>query len=65
MIEGSQIDWAGHAHDAAWAMTDSQAFDEAVAAALEFAKKMAIHLSSLQGIMKQAACPLVRTVCTM
>ena len=39
LVEGSQIDWAGHAHDAAWAMTDSQAFDEAVAAALEFAKK--------------------------
>ncbi|WP_078543597.1 alkaline phosphatase [Litchfieldia alkalitelluris] len=39
MVEGSQIDWAGHAHDAAWAMTDTQAFDEAVAAAIEFAKK--------------------------
>lgn len=39
MVEGSQIDWAGHAHDAAWAMNDSKAFDEAVAAAIEFAKK--------------------------
>ncbi|WP_033543540.1 alkaline phosphatase [Planococcus sp. CAU13] len=39
MVEGSQIDWAGHAHDAAWAMTDAQAFDEAVEAALEFAEK--------------------------
>ncbi|CAM4053004.1 alkaline phosphatase [Lederbergia lenta] len=39
MIEGSQIDWAGHAHDAAWAMKDSQAFEEAVEKALDFAKK--------------------------
>ena len=39
MVEGSQIDWAGHAHDAAWAMNDVRAFDEAVQAALEFAKK--------------------------
>ncbi|MBX4383406.1 alkaline phosphatase, partial [Mycobacterium tuberculosis] len=26
MVEGSQIDWAGHANDAAWAMKDSEAF---------------------------------------
>lgn len=39
MVEGSQIDWAGHAHDAAWAMKDSQAFEEAVEKALDFAKK--------------------------
>src|SRR5690625_6167779 len=39
MVEGSQIDWAGHAHDAAWAMADSEAFEEAVQAAVEFAKK--------------------------
>ena len=39
MVEGSQIDWAGHAHDPAWAMTDSEAFDKAVEAALEFAEK--------------------------
>ncbi|UAL49365.1 alkaline phosphatase [Sutcliffiella horikoshii] len=39
MVEGSQIDWAGHAHDSAWAMTDSEAFDKAVEAALEFAEK--------------------------
>ncbi|WP_243298696.1 alkaline phosphatase [Bacillus litorisediminis] len=39
MVEGSQIDWAGHDHDAAWAMNDVKAFDEAVAKALEFAEK--------------------------
>ena len=39
MVEGSQIDWAGHANDAAWAMKDSEAFESAVDAALEFAKK--------------------------
>ncbi|MHC0037682.1 alkaline phosphatase [Pseudoneobacillus sp. C159] len=39
MVEGSQIDWAGHAHDAAWAMKDTEAFEQALAAVLEFAKK--------------------------
>lgn len=39
MVEGSQIDWAGHAHDAAWAMKDSEAFHEAFKAALQFAMK--------------------------
>ncbi|RHW39132.1 alkaline phosphatase [Neobacillus notoginsengisoli] len=39
MVEGSQIDWAGHDHDAAWAMNDIAAFEEALAKALAFAKK--------------------------
>ncbi|WP_406944078.1 alkaline phosphatase [Halobacillus sp. SY10] len=39
MVEGSQIDWAGHAHDAAWAMKDTEAFEKAVKEALDFAKK--------------------------
>ncbi|SHN26097.1 alkaline phosphatase [Gracilibacillus kekensis] len=39
MVEGSQIDWAGHANDAAWAMSDVAAFERAVEAAMEFAKK--------------------------
>ncbi|WP_050183983.1 alkaline phosphatase [Domibacillus robiginosus] len=39
MIEGSQIDWAGHDNDAAWAMKDAEAFEDAVEEALEFAKK--------------------------
>ncbi|MCZ2260811.1 alkaline phosphatase [Sporosarcina sp. G11-34] len=39
MVEGSQIDWAGHANDAAWAMKDTEAFEEAVKEALDFAKK--------------------------
>lgn len=39
MVEGSQIDWAGHDNDAAYAMKDSQAFEEAVKVALEFAKE--------------------------
>lgn len=37
MVEGSQIDWAGHNHDPAWAMKDTEAFEGAVKAALEFA----------------------------
>ncbi|OCA88111.1 alkaline phosphatase [Bacillus sp. FJAT-27225] len=39
MVEGSQIDWAGHDNDAAWAMKDSEAFEKAVEKALAFAKK--------------------------
>lgn len=39
MVEGSQIDWAGHANDAAWAMKDTEAFESAVEVALDFAKK--------------------------
>ncbi|WP_371925834.1 alkaline phosphatase [Halobacillus sp. A5] len=39
MVEGSQIDWAGHAHDAAWAMNDTAAFEEAAAEALDYAKQ--------------------------
>lgn len=39
MVEGSQIDWAGHANDAAWAMKDIKAFEQAVGVALDFAEK--------------------------
>jgi alkaline phosphatase len=39
MVEGSQIDWAGHDNDAAWAMKDSEAFELAVEEAVEFAEK--------------------------
>ncbi|WP_137791894.1 alkaline phosphatase [Bacillus sp. E(2018)] len=39
MIEGSQIDEAGHYHDAAWAMKDIEAFEEALSRVLKFAKK--------------------------
>ncbi len=39
MVEGSQIDWAGHDNDAAWAMNEVEAFEEAVKEAIEFAKK--------------------------
>ena len=39
MVEGSQVDWAGHANDAAYMVYDFLAFDEAVGKALKFAKK--------------------------
>ncbi|MBB6450651.1 alkaline phosphatase [Geomicrobium halophilum] len=39
MVEGSQIDWAGHDNDAGWAMTDVEAFEKAVHAAIEFAEE--------------------------
>ncbi|MFD1067515.1 alkaline phosphatase [Oceanobacillus locisalsi] len=39
MVEGSQIDWAGHDNDAAWAMTDVAAFEAAVQEAIDFAEE--------------------------
>ncbi|WP_339226714.1 alkaline phosphatase [Oceanobacillus sp. FSL K6-2867] len=39
VVEGSQIDWAGHANDAAWAMSDVAAFEKAVEEAIDFAEK--------------------------
>ncbi len=39
MVEGSQVDWANHANDPAYAVTDFLAFDEAVKVADEFAEK--------------------------
>ncbi len=38
-VEGSKVDWAAHANDPAGAVYDLLAFDDAVRAALEFAKK--------------------------
>lgn len=39
MVEGGKIDWACHANDAMTAIKDVFAFDDAVKAALDFAKK--------------------------
>ncbi|QFT87255.1 Alkaline phosphatase 3 precursor [Bacillus sp. THAF10] len=39
MVEGSQIDWAGHDNDVVGAMSDMQDFEEAFQAAIDFAKK--------------------------
>ena len=39
MVEGSQIDWAGHDNDAAYAMKDTHAFEEAVKLAVDFAEQ--------------------------
>lgn len=39
MVEGSQIDWAGEENDAAYAMHDTKAFEEAVHEAIEFAEQ--------------------------
>ncbi len=38
MVEGSQVDWAGHANDPKYMFTDFIAFDEAVKVAVDFAK---------------------------
>lgn len=39
MIEGSKIDWSAHGNDAVGCITEYLAFDKAVEAAIEFAKK--------------------------
>lgn len=39
MVEGSQVDWAGHSNDAAYMVNDFIAFDEAVGKAIKFAKR--------------------------
>ncbi|MEC0093478.1 alkaline phosphatase [Paenibacillus macquariensis] len=39
MIEGSQIDWAGHDNDVVAAMSEMQDFEKAFKAAIDFAKK--------------------------
>ncbi len=39
VVEGSQIDWACHANDPAHLLSDLLAFDDAVQAALDFAKR--------------------------
>nr|WP_269852037.1 alkaline phosphatase [Methanosarcina horonobensis] len=38
MVEGSQVDWAGHANDPIYEVTDFLAFDEAVKVAVDFAR---------------------------
>jgi alkaline phosphatase len=39
MVEGSQIDWAGHANDPFYMVTDFLAFDSAVRVAVDFAAR--------------------------
>ena len=39
MVEGSQIDWGGHANDAQYIITETLDFDKALGVALDFAEK--------------------------
>jgi alkaline phosphatase len=39
LVEGSQIDWAGHANDAEYLVTEMLDFEKTVAAALDYADK--------------------------
>lgn len=39
MVEGSQVDWAGHNNDPIYMVTDFLAFDKAVKAAVDFAER--------------------------
>jgi alkaline phosphatase len=39
MIEGSQIDWGGHANDAEYVISETLDFDQTIGAVLDFAEK--------------------------
>jgi alkaline phosphatase len=39
MVEGSQIDWGGHANDSDYIIEETKDFDQAVTVALDFAEK--------------------------
>ncbi|SFM56647.1 alkaline phosphatase [Ectothiorhodospira mobilis] len=39
LVEGSQVDWAGHDNDVAYALHDFLAFDDAVKVALDYARR--------------------------
>ncbi|WP_153720957.1 alkaline phosphatase [Sporosarcina cascadiensis] len=39
MVEGSQVDWAGHANDVVGAMSEMEDFEKAFKAAIDFAKE--------------------------
>ena len=39
MIEGSQIDWGGHANDANWIITEMLDFDKTIGSVLDFAEQ--------------------------
>lgn len=39
MVEGSQIDWGGHANDAQYVINEMKDFDKAIGAVLDFAEK--------------------------
>ena len=39
MIEGSQIDWGGHANDANWIISEMLEFDRTIGSVLDFAEK--------------------------
>ena len=43
MVEGSQIDWAGHDNDIVGAMSEMEDFESAFKAAIEFAKRISRH----------------------
>jgi alkaline phosphatase len=40
MIEGSQIDWGGHANDAAYVLSEFKEFDVVIDICVEYAKRM-------------------------
>lgn len=49
MVEGSQIDWAGHDNDIVGAMSEMEDFEKAFKAAIEFAKKDKKYVSCCNG----------------
>lgn len=64
MVEGSQIDWAGHDNDIVGAMSEMEDFEQAYKAAIDFAKKTSIHWLSQRLTTQPAGTPSVRTAFT-
>lgn len=56
MVEGSRIDHAGHANDAAAHVREVLAYDEAVAVALDFARRDGQTLVSRWPTTRRAVC---------
>lgn len=64
MVEGSQIDWAGHDNDIVGAMSEMDDFEQAYKAAIDFAKRTSTHWLSQRLTTQPAVTPSVQTAST-
>ena len=53
MIEGSQIDWGGHANDLGYIISEFRDFDEAIGQMVEFVQQNPNTLLVVTAIMKR------------
>ncbi len=61
MVEGSQIDWAGHANDRNWLRAEMEDFDKTIVKALEFAASNGETLVIVTGDHECGGLALVKT----